>query len=66
MAIAKAIAANDIIYGCAVVGANGITAQYDPTALSKHFTSATQIDVSGINNRYLYHGGPGGSGNWEH
>lgn len=70
MAVAKAISANDQIEGLAAVasGEPKKAAQlYDPRQRTVHIpTPDGTAEMVNINARFLYHGGVGGSGNWEH
>lgn len=67
MSVSKIINANDIINGLAVVQLGSSTDSYDNPARSVHFTNPSGLQiVEELAARYIYHGGPGGSGNWEH
>jgi hypothetical protein len=68
MAIAKAVTGNDIINGLAIVALGAAKpAIYDPVARVQDYPSGDSLRVlQNIDSRYLYHGGVGGSGAWEH
>jgi len=65
---AKAIPGNDIINGgAAVMTGSGRAQLYDPTQRTQHLTDISSLTISTtLDDRYLVHGGPGGSGAWEH
>lgn len=69
MAVAKIITGQDIIVGLAVAntGAN-VPIIYVPPERTERYATVADMGstVTTINSRFLYHGGPGGSGNWEH
>lgn len=67
MAVAKAITANDVINGGAAVCDGEKTTLFDPTQRTRHYAATSAVPgVTNSNTRFLYHGGTGGSGNWEH
>ncbi len=67
MAFGKAIPANDVVNGAAVVSTGERTRLYDNAQRTEHIPNpAATATAQNIDKRYRYHGGPGGSGNWEH
>lgn len=67
MAFIKAKPGLDIVNGLAVVNNGNSTSSYDAAARTQHWASGDSLAVlQNINGRYRYHGGEGGSGNWEH
>lgn len=67
MAFHKAIPGNDIVTGLAVVKTgDGAPKTYDNRARTVHVPDVTGDRFTLMDDRYLHHGGDGGSGNWEH
>jgi hypothetical protein len=70
MAVALIYPNRNIINGQATVMTGGLAESYNPTdrdvILSSGVDFTTQLPFSTLKTRYLYHGGVGGSGNWEH
>lgn len=67
MALAKAVPANDIINGLAVASqGDGPPKKYDGAPRTQHVLQPSGAYYENLDTRYRYHGGAGGSGNWEH
>jgi hypothetical protein len=66
----KIITGKDIINGLCVVGGGSFgnaPATYDNPQRTQHFASGDSLKFfQEMDGRYRYHGGVGGSGNWEH
>lgn len=65
---AKAIPGNDIVNGHAVVmTGSGRVQLYDNTQRTQHIPDTNTLqEYQTLDGRYLHHGGPAGSGTWEH
>lgn len=70
MAISKIYTNQDIVNGLAAVCQGDNTVKYDPGVASQrdqHFASGDSLTLFQVQaGRYRFHGGPGGSGAWEH
>lgn len=68
MAVHKPISGNDTVNGLAtVMTGSGRAKLYDNTQRTQHIPDpAGTAYAQNLDDRYRFHGGPGGSGNWEH